>query len=262
MKKPGSKAASRAAIIVLALLVAYFAFGGIALTTALTSNWLGILVVLAIVSAIAIPFIDIAFGDKLPFHSNWSTLATNSRIRHFLGFLFSRNKSPQTAKTGKQVAVSMLWIYSPFLALLALAGAVSLFRPVSDTLATLPGFAFMGSTATAATQFLSFRLSMKYDLKSAFLAIAIYAPVVIVATSASLVWHEILDDGPFRIPRDLFLFVCCFGIFITALMALLPFRKQAATAPTFTAHYLYRRAEIATSLASLTAASVIFLLSS
>ena len=73
MKKLGSRAASRGAFIVLVLLVAYLALGGIALATTLTSNWLASLAVLVIVSAIAIPFIDMAFGDKLPFLSSWPT---------------------------------------------------------------------------------------------------------------------------------------------------------------------------------------------
>ena len=80
MKRPGPRAVSRGAFIVLALVLTYFVFGGLSLAMMLTSNLLVILMVLVIVAAIAVPFIDKAFGDKLPFLSTWPTPSANSGV--------------------------------------------------------------------------------------------------------------------------------------------------------------------------------------
>jgi len=158
----------------------------------------------------------------------------------------------------------MLWAFSIFLFLLAVVGVrLLLGRPVSDTLANILGTAFMSSTAMAAFQFMALRLRTKYDLRSLLLAIAIYAPIIMVAIGVLLVWGEVIDDDSFRISRGIMLFALCASIVLTALMALLHnLRKSEAPVPTFTTHPLYRRTEITTSLASLAAVAIIFSLSS
>ena len=264
MNRPVPRALSRAAFIVAAILVAYLIFSALSLFIG-RGNWILILLTVLIVLAFAIPFLDKAFGDKLPFLSNWPTTSINGRIRRILGLRFlGGGNSFNNPQTGKQVAVNTLWAFSIFVFLLAVVVIrLLLSRPVSDLLANMLGTAFMLSTTFAALQFIAIRLNKKYDLKSVLLAIAIYAPIIMLAISASIVWGELIDDDPFRIRRGLFLFMCCFAIVMTTMITLLDgVRKSANPNPQFTAHPIYRRAEITTSLVSLATVVIVFLLSS
>ena len=112
---------------------------------------------------------------------------------------------------------------------------------------------------------LVFRLRVKYDLKSALLAIAIHSPMV---TFAVMVWWTLLmpfarDGETLRISWFTVWVTLFFGIFMTALATLL-YRVgiTPAPAPAFTAHPLYRRIEIAVSIASLAAIATIMLFAS
>ena len=264
MNRPVPRALSRAALIIAAILVAYFIFSFLSLGIR-SSDWILILLTVVIILAFAIPFLDKAFGDKLPFLSQWPTRPINARIRRILGFRFlGGGNSFNNAQTGKQVAVNTLWASSLFIIILAIVSIrLLLGRPVSDALANLLGTAFMGSCSLAVLQFLAIRLNMKYDLKSALLAIIIYVPIIMVAFSITLVWFGIIDDGTFRIERFLFLSMCCFIIIITTLITLLHgIRKPAAPTPAFTTHPLYRRAEVAVSVVSFFAVAILFMLSS
>ena len=264
MDRPVPKALKRAAFIVAAILVAYLIVSLLSLAIP-RGNWLLIVAVAVFILAIGIPFFDRAFGDKLPLLHHWPTPSANARIRRILGFAFlGGGDSFNNPQTGKQVAVNMLWASSLFLLLLAVVSIrLLLGRPVSDLLALLLATAFLTSTGIAAFQFMQIRLRPRYDLRSVLLAIAIYAPITMVVLGVFLVWGEVTDDGPFRIPRGLLLFILPFGVFMTALVALLySLRKSEAPVPTFASHPLYQRAEIATSLASYAAVAIIFLLSS
>ena len=264
MNRSVPRALSRAAFIVATLLVAYLIFSAFSLVIG-RGNWILVLLTAVIILAFAIPFLDKALGDKLLFLSQWPTRSINARIRRILGVRFlGGGNSFNNPQTGKQVAVNMLWAFSIFLFLLAVVGVrLLLGRPISDALANLLGTAFMLSTGMAAFQFMAIRLNVKYDLESVLLAIAIYAPTIMLAFSASMVWQEIIDDDPFRISRGLFLFMCCFAIIMTTLITLLDgVRKSANPNPPFTTHLLYQRAEITVSVVSFTAVAIIFLLSS
>ena len=264
MNRPIPRALSRAAFIIAAILVAYLIFSTLTLFIG-RGSWILVLVTMAIILVFAIPFLDKAFGDKLPFLSNWPTRSTNARIRRILGFRsLGGGNSFNNPQTGKQVAVNLLWASSIFLFLLAVVGIrLLLGRPISDTLANILGAVFMSSAAMAAFQFMALKLRTKYDLRSVLLVIAIYTPIIMVAVNAFLVWGEIIDDDPFRISRGITLFTLCASIVLTALMALLySLRKSEAPVPTFTTHPIYQRAEIGTSLASLATVAIIFILSS
>ena len=198
--------------------------------------------------------------------------ASSGRLSHApfggLGLRFGflgGNTSFNNPQTGKQVAVNIIWAFSLFLILLAIAGVrLLLGRTVSDTLVNLLGTVFMASLAMAAFQFMSLRLSTNYDFRSVLLAIAIYVPIVMLAISTSIVWDAVIDDDPFRIRRDFFLtFICGFGVILTVVILLLRgLRKPVASAPAFAANPQFQRAEIAVSVASLAAVAIIFFISS
>ena len=145
MKRPGPRAVSRGALIVLALVLAYFVFGAVTLGMLLTSNWLMILVMLVIVAAIAVPFIDKAFGDKLPFLSTWPTPSANSRVRRVLGAGGSNSSySIWRASTKREITVSVSFLFAPFLILVAIGGILSLFRPVSSSYFSMVSYTLFG----------------------------------------------------------------------------------------------------------------------
>ena len=267
MNRHVPRALSRAAFIIAVIFVGYFILSALSLGIQ-TRSWILLSAVVVLILAFGLPFLDKAFGDKLSLLRTWPTSTINARIRRVLGLRFGflgGNTSFNNPQTGKQVVVSIIWVFSLFLILLAIAGVRLLFgRTVSDTLANLLGTAFMVSLSMAAFQFMSLRLSTKYDFRSAVLAIAIYVPIVMLAISTSIVWDAIIDDDPFRIRRGFFLiFVCGFGVILTVVTPLLRgLRKPAVPAPAFTATPQFQRAEIAVSVASLAAVAIIFFISS
>ena len=233
MNRPVPRALTRAAYIIAAILVAYFIFSFLSLVIG-RGDWMLALLAVLIALSIGLPFIDKAFGDKLPFLSQWPTTSVNAKIRSIIGLrFFGGDKSFNNPQTGKQVAVNMLWVFSIFLFLLAVVSIrLYLGRPVSDTLANILGAVFMSSTVMAAFHFMALRLRTKYDLRSVLLAIAIYTPIIMVALGVFLVWGEIIDDGPFRISIGLLLFILPFSVFMTALAAFLPnLRKSVRPSP-------------------------------
>ena len=254
---------SRAALVVAAIFVGYFVLGALSLGIQ-TRSWILLSAVAILILAFGLPFLDKAFGDKFSFLRTWPTSTINARIRHLLR-LTGWNTSFNNPQTGRKVAVSIFWVFSIFLILLAIAGLrLLLGRTVSDTLASLLGTTFMASAGMAASHFMSLRLGTKYDYRSALLALAIYVPIFMMAISAYIVWDAIIDDDPFRIRRDFFLqFVCGFGVILTVVMLLLCFlRKPVGPAPAFTANSQYQRAEITVSVASLAAVAILFFISS
>ncbi|MXY46901.1 MAG: hypothetical protein F4Y44_07940 [Chloroflexi bacterium] len=184
MNRPVPRALSRAALIIAAILLAYFIFSALSVFIG-RGSWILVLLTAVVILAFAIPFLDKAFGDKLPFIRNWPTTAANSRIRHYIGVLALRNYSPKTATTRKQVIVSLL--FTPMACLLVAAAlyTASLFRPLSefgeDLVRTLLWTSLGLSLLNTAHHCLTFRLRVKYDLKSALLAFAMYSPILIFA---------------------------------------------------------------------------------
>lgn len=263
MKKPGSKAASRAAIIVLALLVAYFAFGGIALATALTRNLLALLVVLVIVSALVIPFLDIAFGDKLPFLRSWPTPSSNAKIRRTLsvGGSNSRN-SLWRASTKKDLIISALISVAPFLVLISIGGILSLFRPVNPLYFRVALYTLLAGSIVPGSFGVGFRLRKKYNLKSALIAIGLFSPInaLMILTTFSLLIT--LQGNSLSVSAELMPLICGFSIFFTAIMTLLfSTARDMPAPPDFTYRLSYMRTEYAASTASYAAILVVFLLS-
>ena len=268
MKRPSSKVLSRGATILFVILGIYILLSILSLTIP-SGNWFLSLVVVVIVLAFALPFLDKAFGDKLLFLRTWPTPAANSRIRHYLSVLALRDYSPRTATTHKQVAISLLIAPLSLLAIVAAMYTTALFSPLSER-AEDWGRSFRWISLGMSLFYLAFhglvfRLRVKYDLKSALLALAIHSPMVTLAVMA---WWTLLmpfarDGETFRISSSTVWVTLFFGIFMTALATLL-YRVglTPAPAPTFTAHPLYRCIEIAVSIASLAAIATIMLFAS
>ena len=268
MKRPNPKVLSRGATIFLVILGLYFLVSTLSLTI-LSGHWILSLLVVVFSLALALPFLDKAFGDKLPFLSTWPTPAANSRIRHYLSVLALRDYSPRTATTHKQVAVSLLIVPLSLLAIIAAMYTTALFFPLSEFGENL-GRTLLWTSLGLSLYYLAFhglvfRLRVKYDLKSALLAIAIHSPMVTLAVMA---WWALLmpftrDGEAFRVSWFTVWLTLFFGIFMTALLTLL-YRVgiTPAPAPAFTAHPLYRRIEIAVSIASLAAIATIMLFAS
>ena len=266
MNRQVPAALSRAAIIIAVILGGYFILSAFSLGIQ-TRSWILLSALAVLILAFGLPFLDKAFGDKLPFLRTWPTSTINARIRRILSLRFSflgNNTSFNNPQRGKQVAINIAWVFSLFFILLAIVGArLLLGRTVSDTLANMLGTTLMASLGMAAFQFMSLRLNTGIGLRSALLAVAIYAPIVMMAISTSIVWSALIDDDPFRIRRDFFLQLLIGGVIIAALsVLLLRLRKPSAPPPTFSANSQYQRAEIAASVASLAAVAVVFLISS
>ena len=265
MNRPVPRALTRAAFIIAAILVAYLVVSMLWLVIG-GDNWILILFAAVLVLAIAIPLFDKAFGDKLPFLSNWPTPAANSRIRHYISILALRDYSPKTATTRKQVIVSLL--IAPIAGLLVAVAlyAVSLFRPLSefgeDLVKTILWTSLGLSLFYIALHGLTFRLRVKYDLKSALLAIAIYSPILILTLMVWMLLMPLLRDADtLRVSRFIIWAALFFGIFMSAFATLLHrVGIDPVPAPAFTTHRIYQRAEIAASLASLAAVAAAFLL--
>ena len=250
------------------IFLAIVLFIGFAVVSAFLSgvqsgNWILVLLSAAVAVLGLLWLLDKRFRNRFPFLTTLPSRSMNDRIRHRMRLLFSRNEPSGTAQTGRQVAVATLWLCSPFIFILALAGIISLFRPVSANLMNLVGQSLAFSTVTAALNLMTLRLKRKPDLISHILSVAIYVPIVMSLISIFPLWTSRTDDDPFHISRDLIIlgYWGAFGITISfALIHLI--RKPTAPAPAFTTHPLYRRIEMATSLASLAIVAIIWLLSS
>ena len=258
---------SRGAFIFLVILGVYFLVSTLWLTI-LSGSWIISLVVVVLFLPLALLFLDKVFGDRLPFLSTWPTPAANSRIRHYLSVIALRDYSPRTASTHKQVAVSLLIAPLSLLAIIAAMYTAALFSPLSEFGENLGRTLLWTSLGLSlfylAFHGLVFRLRVKYDLKSALLAIAIHSPMVTFAIMAWMLLMPFAREGEaFRVSWFTVWFTLFFGIFNTALLTLL-YRVgiTPAPAPAFTAHPLYRRIEIAVSIASLAAIATIMLFAS
>ena len=259
---------SRGAFIFLVILGVYFLVSTLWLTI-LSGSWIISLVVVVLFLPLALLFLDKAFGDKLLFLSTWPTPAANSRIRHYISVISLRNFAPMTASTHKQVAISLLIMPLTLLAIVAAVYFAALFSPLSEFREAWVRALLRISLGMAlfylAFHGLVFRLRVKYDLKSALLALAIHSPMV---TFAVMAWWALLmpfarNGEAFRVSGFTVWFTLFFGIVMTALATLL-YRVgiTPAPAPAFTAHPLYRRIEIAVSIASLAAIATIMLFAS
>ena len=258
MKQPVPRGLSRTAFIIVVILGGYVAFSAISLGLA-TGNWLLVLLTtLAVLSSL--PYINRRFGDKLPILNTLGKFTKSSGYRRYLGPILSENVAPKTVQTGMQAAIGALTFGSPFILILAVAGALSIFHPVPAELKFWLVISFFVGSIAIASFFMTIRLRMPYNLTSAISAIVIYAPIFTIALGSQVMQRDLLRDDAFRPSLILILFVCCCGILITSLFAFSKgFRKNFAPAPAFISHPLYQRIEIALSIASYTAIMLLLL---
>lgn len=193
----------------------------------------------------------------------WPTPEVNARIRRFMSL---GNFSPRTARTPRQIVLSMLitpLIVLPLtLLMVILVDGLEDFGPTASMLAVsiplgtlLLGPAFHG---------LIFRLRARYDLTNALLSVLIYLPVATVISAAMLhlslaLLHREPDSFSISL-GDLFI-PTYFGALMCVLTVLL-YRVgiQSAPAPALTTHRLYRMTEVTVSLASYAVLAVVVLI--
>ena len=259
MKRPVPRGLARGAFIILVILGVYVVSSALSLGLG-RGNWLLVLAATLFILAISLPYFNRRFGDKLPILNTLGNIMKSSVYRRYLGPILSENVSPSTVQTGRQATIGALAFYSPFIVLLAVAGALSIFRPVSEELTRLLGYAFFAGSFTVAYYFLTLRLRMPYNLTSTIAAIAIYAPIFTLVLGSLLMRRELWDDDPFRPSLILILITCCCGILMTTLLAFSRrYRNNSAPVPAFTYRPPYLRTEIAISLASIAAIALLLL---
>ena len=204
--------------------------------------------------------------DRLSFLSSWPTPAMNSRIRRYL---LLRDYSPRTARTRKQVVVSLLIPCLTILLFVTATSAASLFLPVSDrfrdvvyrsSLPLILGFILLNPVFHG----LVFRLRTRYDLTNALLSIVIYLPIFIFVIIAliHLTWFFLDGETPFlSVTWSQVLLASYFGVIVCMLtVATHRVGIDPEPAPAITAHRLYQPTEIAVSLASLAGIAAVLLL--
>ena len=189
--------------------------------------------------------------------------------KNVLRALLLRDYTARTARTRKQVVVSLLLPVIYCLVFAAVAGTVSIFLPVSDRYGdTLfrSSVVMFGGMAIFNPVFhgLVFRLRAKYDLKNALRAIAIYLPICIFVATVLMHFMFALSDGetPLLTITWLEIMVASYFGVIMCILPVLMHRVGFASepAPAIIAHHLYRRTEMAVSLGSLLGISILLLL--
>ena len=252
--------------LVLALILAYAI-----LSLVPPSIWADNVAAVALALGVMAAAIIVYFGwlrGRLGFLSSWPNPEVNARVRRILTL---GDYSPRTARTPKQVALSLLIL--PLIAFLAAVLGVSLAHVLSgDGLSgvreTAPGMGvtfFLGAVLLGPVfHGLIFRLRAKYDLRSAVLSIAMYLPIFITLMTLlfHLGWFLVVDDQDFlTISLDEMIIPTYFGA-LTCVLTVLLFRVgiSPAPAPTLTTYRLYRMSERVTLLVSLTLLAMIMIL--
>ena len=262
MDRPVPKALSRAAIIVAVILVGYFILSALSLAIP-SGNWILILLTVLLVLAIGIPFMDKAFGDKLPFLRSWPSPSTNAKIRRILSAGGSNSSyNMWKASTKKDFIVSTLISFAPFLILTAIGGVLSLFKPVSPAYFRIALYTLIACAIVPGSFGVGFRLRKRYSLKSALIAIGLFSPINALLIFATFSLLMILQGNSLSVSADLMPLICGFSIFFTAIMTLLfSTARDMPAPPEFTYRLSYVRAEYAASTASYAAILLVFLLS-
>ena len=255
---------SRWPYLVLALLLSYTVLSLVP-PTVWTDNIAAVALLLGI-TAVAIFVYFRWLRSRLGFLRSWPTPVANARIRRILSL---GDFSPRTARTPRQIALSMLilsfMIVLPFSLWLTLFGTD--FDGFGETASRLSVLILLGTLLLGPVfHGLAFRLRVKYDLKSGLLAILMYLPIFILLLAVLM--HSFLflvdDDLEFLTISWSDMFIPTYmGTMLCVLMVLL-FRVGISPlpAPTLTTHRLYRMSEMATFLVSLAGLAIILILAS
>ena len=189
--------------------------------------------------------------------------------KNVLRTLFLRDYTAKTARTQKQVAISLLILGISVLLFVAVASMLAMFFPVSDRFHDSiiePGLFMFGGwvVLNPVLHGLVFRLRNRYDLKNAVRTIVIYLPICLFATTVLAHSMLALSDGETPLSTITW-FEITLASYFGVLMCLLPvlaYRVGFASepAPAITAHRLYQQTERVISLGSLLGMSILLLL--
>ena len=203
---------------------------------------------------------------RLHFLRNWPTPATNARIRRILSLA---DFSPKTARTPKQIALSLVVIPLIVVPFPLASIAVTLFDSNLDGLpekAARLGVLTLLASLLLGPVFhgLVFRLRTKYDLRNAHLSLLMYLPITIFVLTAwlHLAQFFFVDDRDFLTISLFDMFIPSYFGALMCVLTVLLYRvgTSPAPAPALTTHRLYRLTEVVTLLASLTGLAVILML--
>ena len=201
--------------------------------------------------------------NRLHFLHAWPAPEVNAKVRLFLSL---GNFSPRTARTPKQIVLSMLitpLIVLPItLAMVLIGTGPEDFSQTTSmfTVSILLGTLLLGPVFHG----LIFRLRIRYNLTNALLSLLMYLPVVIIMIGAMLHMSLALLDrelDSFSISVDGLLLPGYFGVLMCVLTVLL-YRVgiQPAPAPSLITHRLYRMTELTVSLVSYAVLAVVALI--
>ena len=257
---------SKAPYLIVVLLLAYAAVSLVPLSV-WNENRLTVALMLGIILIALILYFK-WLRNSLSFLNTWPTPAVNSWVRRYL---LLRDYTPRTARTRKQVIVSLLIPCLVILLLVTATSATSLFLPVSDrfrdavygsSLPFLLGCVFLNPMIYG----LVFRLRLRYNLANALLSVVMYLPMFVFAITSLVHMASFLLDG-----QTPFLSVTWFEIFLGGYFGSIVCILVVAThrvgidpepAPAITAYRFYQPTEKAVSVGSLIGVAAVALLAS
>ena len=188
----------------------------------------------------------------------WPTPASNAWIRRYLSL---RDFTARTARTPREVVLSLLIPCLTGLICSLVVGMVTLAR--SDPEDSLYSAMTMGlpillvSVAlNLALHGLVFRLRSRYELRSALLSLVMYVPISIFVLTVSLHFGLFLGDDDMALLSFSWFWIATMsycGVMMCVLLVVLHrVGIDPKPAPEIVAHPLYRKAELATFMVSLT----------
>ena len=199
---------------------------------------------------------------------SWPTPASNTWIRRYLLLL---DFAPRTARTPSEVVVSLLIPCLTGLLCSLVVGTVAIARSDSEesrnSAMGLSLMILLGSVALSpVVHGLVFRLRSRYDLRSALLSLVMYVPTFIFVLTVLLHFSLFIGENDREFLSFSWFWIAATsycGVMMCVLMVVLHrVGIDPKPAPEIVAHPLYRKAELATFMVSLSGLVAIVVLAS
>ena len=188
--------------------------------------------------------------------------------RSLVSVLLMRGYTAKTARTQKQVILSLLIPVICFLVLVAAASILLIFFPDTNWLEDAilqPALYMLGgwTVLNPVLHGLTFRLRTKYDLKNSLRTIIIYLPICVFFATVLVHTMSAFLSGKTPLVAITW-FEIALAFYLGSLMCILPVLAHRAgvasePAPAITTHRFYWQTERAVSLGSVLGLSVLFL---